>query len=889
MQRTFLGNDQPLLHLTANYLIKRYHQKGQLNLQNMILVLQEQQAISRLEEILAEKAETLDPAWYPPEFLTIGALPERLYELKKPLADDLTQCFAWLAAIDRLDSDNPDLLYRLIPSPPRQDDLEARAALGRMFAKLHRELAADTLDFIHVAELCRKLNIESESNRWHALAKLQEKYHATLDSLGIWDAQSARLFALEHPEEFEIKHAQFQNAGTEILLVGVADMNLAQKEMLRHFQDIITPLVFAPESWANRFDDFGCLIPHVWQDVRIEISDEQIHIVESANEQAEQVLRCLTRLQGKYAPPEIIIGVPDKQVIPFIERQLEQADVKTRLVAGKSIRQTSVYRFLETLLAYIETPSFAHYATLVRHPDVETSTLISELDRYHTDRLPVDWQVENTPFCELLDTQDLAVILDKIISEQNKDDAYQKILEALSQIEEIPAKLLPDLSLADTIRLVLTQVGSTAIPIPHEPKAIELVGWLHLAMDDAEIIIVSGMNDGIVPAFQSSDMFLPDTMRRNLALEDNSRRYARDAYALSCLLATRQDDPKRVQLIGSRRSVEGDPMLPSRLFFADEDEIVAKRVKRFFAERREVLPKIQFPAESRSTVVFAPPQIPKNAGRAIREMSVTDFAKYKRCPYRFYLECCVKPKLRTLHDADTELPAGAFGSMIHDVLELFGKTGGIKTSTSAGQIRDFLVRAIRELVRQRYGEPSRPVIAIQAERAIKRLEAFADWQASWAAEYEILATELQFEGERFSLDVKDDAMRLRGRIDRIDRHKKTGELIVWDYKTGKILDPRQHIKGNDWVDFQLPLYYHLLGQHREYAGDLRRGFRLGYIVLPSDVTKTGSALANWDGVMLHTALDEARRIVASIWNNEFDMTTPPPRNCEAFAAICGDF
>jgi ATP-dependent helicase/DNAse subunit B len=394
------------------------------------------------------------------------------------------------------------------------------------------------------------------------------------------------------------------------------------------------------------------------------------------------------------------------------------------------------------------------------------------------------------------------------------------------------------------------------------------------------------MNDGSVPAFQTSDMFLHDGLRRKLSIEDNTRRFARDAYALTCLLATRQYDPKRTRFIGSRRSAEGDPMLPSRLFFAADDETVTKRVQFFFAEHREKLPRIQFTFQEKAPlVVFDSPKIPEHAGQAIKEMSVSEFAEYKKCPYRYYLK--YHYKLQTLNDEDTELDAGKFGSLIHDVLELFGKTKEMKDSVSAEKIRDFLVWALREKIHRQYGERPRSVVAIQAERARRRLEAFADWQANRALEYEILDTELHFSSDRFSLDVDGKTMGLKGRIDRIDRHKKTNELIIWDYKTGKADDPnKKHRNKDEWIDFQLPLYHHLLSQHPEYSGLLQKGFRLGYILLPPKATDTGSKFADWNLEMVLSAIDEARTIVRHIWNDSFEKTVPPPQYSEAFAAIC---
>jgi ATP-dependent helicase/DNAse subunit B len=326
-------------------------------------------------------------------------------------------------------------------------------------------------------------------------------------------------------------------------------------------------------------------------------------------------------------------------------------------------------------------------------------------------------------------------------------------------------------------------------------------------------------------------------------------------------------------------------MLPSRLFFAADHETVTKRVKHFFAEDRKELPTVTLPQKKKAAeITFTAPKIPERAGEVIQAMSVTEFKEYKTCPYRYYLK--YRFGLKTLNDADHELTALTFGNLIHKVLEFFGNTKELKDSTSAEEIKNFLVSNFQKLIRKQYGEQPRSVVSIQAERAIKRLEAFAHWQANWAQTHKILATELQFEENRFSLDVGNKTMGLRGRIDRIDWDVQKGELIILDYKTGSA-DPKQHISKGEWVDFQLPLYYHLLGQHREYGERLQHGVQLGYIVLPSEVAKTGDRLAQWDRPV-ESAIEEARKIVERIWNNDFPKTDPPPRHSEAFAAICNE-
>ncbi|MDR2705977.1 MAG: PD-(D/E)XK nuclease family protein [Planctomycetaceae bacterium] len=973
MRRIFLDWNRPLLPAVVDFFIKYFAKNGQLDLSRVVVTLPGRRAINRLEELLAEKVEKLadtkklDSVWYPPEFLTPGTLPEKFYELQKSIANELTQRFAWIHAVDQLDEDYHDLLLRVLPHPPKRDDLNARLALGKMIATLHRELAADALDFAAVAKLCHKLKIEDEVQRWNALTKLQEKYLHLLDSLDIWDLQTARLFAINQQDsnEFQRIYNNFNENGMQIFLLGLVDMNHAQKAILNKFSDFVTSIVFAPESFKEKFDDFGCLISGTWDHEKFllnpSIDDEQINIVERPEHQANAVLRKIASLGGKYAADEIIIGVPDPQVIPFIEQRLEQAKIPSRHVEGTPIKQTAVYRFLETVSAFLESQTFSAFAELVRHPDVETflqqdpkpkQDLLSELDRYHTEFLPVTvsdvWQskidTENPQYnqsfdllqiCwnrlkELIDvdsfspqkqsplvwTEKTVKMLQRLYGNDNSSEndelngktettttkvdsqfyrevteVRKKVKAAVEMLKDVPKELFPDVSFAETLRLILLQIESDNIP-PHENHdAVELIGWLDIAMDDAPIAIVTGMNDGFVPSFLTSDLFLPDKIRRELGIEDNRRRFARDAYALSVILGTRSSMKHNypVQLIGGRRSTEGDPMLPSRLFFATDNETITRRVQKYFGQIPEE-PEMSFTGKIKSgqpeKSTFNVPDV--EPIETPKSMRVTEFADYLQCPYRYYLKH--RLRLDNLDDTDEELDAPAFGTLIHEVLRQFGQSS-IKNSTSAETIASFLETALKNYVAKKYTEQPRPVIAIQTERALKRLEAFAGWQAQWAAAgHSICETELNFRNDSVFLDIDGQKISLHGRIDRIDKEEQTGRLIVLDYKTSDSApEPEKtHRKRNtngdiEWIDFQLPLYHYILRQSG-YSEEIA----LGYILLPKDVTKTEVKLAQWSLADIQEAVAQAEDIARHILNNDFKITDPPPRYSEAFAAICLD-
>jgi inactivated superfamily I helicase len=81
-----------------------------------------------------------------------------------------------------------------------------------------------------------------------------------------------------------------------------------------------------------------------------------------------------------------------------------------------------------------------------------------------------------------------------------------------------------------------------------------------------------------VPGTLNSDLFLPNTLRRQLGLLDNDRRYARDAYALHVLLASRRE----LRLVAGRHGREGEPLVPSRLSFATDRKAAAARARAVF-------------------------------------------------------------------------------------------------------------------------------------------------------------------------------------------------------------------------------------------------------------------------------------------------------------------
>ncbi|NLY02160.1 MAG: hypothetical protein GXY83_39250 [Rhodopirellula sp.] len=913
LSRVFLDWSGLPLHSAVDYLVARFRTPDRLDLEKTILALPGGRAGRRLMELLIDRAEQEKLALRPPMVVTVGQLPERLYVAKRPFADRLVQQLAWADALRKTGAKRLD---RVLPAVPAGDDLAGWLGLGGLLARLHTELAAENLTFEQVARRGQELPGFCEAGRWQALAEVQEKYLRLLDSLDLWDLQTARLVAIRERE---------CQTDAEIVLIGTADLNRVQKLMLDQVASKVTALIFAPDELAFRFDAYGCLDQDAWQDAAIPLRDEQIEVVGGPAAQATEVVRGLAKLGGRYRADQITVGVPDERLVPSIERQLTQCGIPTRYGVGRPTAQSPPYRLLSAMAEYLEGQRFAALASLVRHPAV-TDWLSARgldddwptlLDDYHSRHFPTSlgeqW-LGGDDDCQRLRAlsdgirdlvgdlrgsqrsvdqwcQPILDLLLRVFGRVPLDPrspggrsillACQQVHEVLAANRDIPAQLAPTVTATEAVQLVLDQVAAEQIPPPPAPGAIELLGWLELPLDDAPALIVTSVNEGVVPSSLNGDLFLPNQLRRQLGIEDNSRRYARDVYALSVLCASRE----RLTLIAARRTLDGDPLLPSRLLFAADPPIAARRAKRLFSgevssAEAVLLPGALMPAETSRLEVPRPRPLKKR----IASMRVTEFRDYLACPYRYYLRHCLD--LRCLSDTAQELDALAFGTLLHDVLADFGASP-VSASTDPQAITAFLSHTLDERIHGLYGKTPLPVIQIQAEQLRKRLAAFARWQAEWAAQgWRIEHVEKQPDKGKAVLMVDDEPMLLRGRVDRIDVNERTAARAILDYKSSNRAEPpdKTHRQQGQWVDLQLPLYRHLAK-----GMGLAEPFQLGYIALPKDTTRVSALLAEWTEADLADADDAAADVVRRIWAEEFwPPTSPPPRWFEEFAAICQD-
>jgi ATP-dependent helicase/nuclease subunit B len=927
--REFLGWHRSGLAAAVDWLKQRYADETSFELGNVTIALPGARAGRRLLELLVERAEAESLVLEPPRILTVGSLPECLYKPVRPLASSLARQWAWVAA---LIEEDPTDLARLFFQRPANGDWPRWLALADLLDELHTELGREGRDFNDVAAH-RNGRAEAfiDAPRWHGLARLQAGFLDQLQRAGLADTQAERLRAI---------HEKACLADFDIVLVAAADLPHVVRQMLDQVADRVTALVIAPQELSQRFGPHGDLSVDAWQNVTLDLRTEQVQIADGPSDQAMAVLGRIASWQGRYAAEQITVGVPDRNLAPFIQQQLAEADLPSRYVDGLPMSRTGPYRLLEAVADYLETKHFAALVALVRHPDVESRLAawlsdhefgpefgvepgewLSELDQYYRDHLPVvlnaRWlgtarrhslvkrvcaKIEKWLEALYEPPRRLAdwapSILELVLhsysfrewdrhhpNERMVVETCDAIRKALSEQQETAAIFAPKVSASEALRLTLRQIDGLVPPLPDE-AAIELLGWLELPLDDAPALIVTGFNDGLIPAAVNADSFLPNSIRRELKLLNNDQRYARDAYAMSVLLASRED----VTFVSGRRTSNNDPLLPSRLMFACDGPTVVERVGTFFHAVEEGS------SGTKRSPAFASPLVagqqeskfivprPLKLIEPVTALRVTEFKSYLSCPYRYYLRH--RLGLESLDDSADELDPGAFGSLAHEVLNDFGRGPGA-IATDVETVRAHLNEALDRLVAERYGGERLAAISVQVEQFRARMGAFAEWQAERAKEgWRIESTERKVEEEQAPLEVDGVLVYLHARIDRIDVHDATGRRMIFDYKTSDTAKSPEatHRRKDQWIDLQLPLYAHI-ARRLGIAGDIQ----LGYINLSKDLTKVDASLAEWNEAHLNDAIDTARQVVRDIRNGKFwPPASPPPDFSEDLAAICQD-
>ncbi|MDP6794780.1 MAG: PD-(D/E)XK nuclease family protein [Verrucomicrobiota bacterium] len=881
------------------------------DLRGTLLLLPTRQAGRRLRETLAGEMAKHGGGLFPPQMAT-PALMLTGDEVDDSVADTVACHWHWVTV---LQGEALGRYAALFPRLPSEVDFNWCRQMARSLHELRGILVDADCDCAAVAASGHG---DAECARWGDLAILESAYRASLAKVGLRDTHDAKRAAAAKPV--------LPGGVRRIVLMGITDLTplvqFALCQAAAHGM-IIESVVFGPKGGEELFDNWGRPVPERWAKRELPMANDQLHPSLDERTQSRDVVNWLKRYK-KNVYQTVCFGTSDPKVIPHLERELRGAGIRHFDPAGQPIRRTSLHAFLQSLLAVLQYPTFINADALLRLPDtwcwlaqqddsIQPTDLLRGLDELRLKHIPVDLAAatrlefvkrrEDEKIGSRITARNALRQMQRALGKMAKeplsvglagflkttfdgrefdsaDPADETCIAAVTNLNELLAKLdaaVPDRAkrhAAQELALVLDDLGRGALFPDRPADTIDLQGWLELAWEDAPHLIVAGANEGLLPESIHGDRFLPESLRAPLGLRSNDDRFARDAWLLELLVSSRGRDGRVDFFIGRQRH-NGDPLKPSRLLFRCPDDQLAKRVEQLFAD---LPPGGQPPAWTATW----PLRI--ESLKPVEHLSPTSIKAYLACPYRFYLRHVLRMESR---DFDLrEQDAREFGSLVHRVMELFGKDQTIRNSTSSEAIYNFLVAELKQQVEEDFGtEPPLP-LRVQQQIIERRLHHVAIVQTrERVAGWEIVEAERKFEKTL-------DGMTIRGTIDRVERNVDTGVVRVLDYKTsstakepsqthwGVYLEERDaeiaseyaRLDGRDvgkrapqrWLDLQLPIYAWAIEE--EHGAEVE----VGYFNIPSVGTNTGvSLLLPFDTGIQSSAMGCACGVVKDVASERF--------------------
>jgi ATP-dependent helicase/DNAse subunit B len=320
-----------------------------------------------------------------------------------------------------------------------------------------------------------------------------------------------------------------------------------------------------------------------------------------------------------------------------------------------------------------------------------------------------------------------------------------------------------------------------------------------------EAVFVCGLQEGEFPAGGSSEPFLSDADRREiaqasgLALPLREHQLDRERY-LFYVCASRAE--RRLVLSARTCGEEGEPEAQS--FFLDDVERLFPGLRR--SARRRSLSEVTWtpeeaptPAEwDRAVAAQRPAQPPAPVGPIALEAALASLGergavsagaieRFAGCPVSWLVEDVLRPV--ALEPDPERMIQGAYAHRVLELtfLRLRERTGDRRvTPANLEHAEQILLEALEEQAERYVSSPSRARVRAAVRRLEFELLRHLRYEADSSSKFEPEHLELKFgfdDGDSPQVELE-GGLRVRGRIDRVDRWGD--KVAVRDYKSGRV-------------------------------------------------------------------------------------------------------
>ncbi|PVW15231.1 PD-(D/E)XK nuclease family protein [Marixanthomonas spongiae] len=406
----------------------------------------------------------------------------------------------------------------------------------------------------------------------------------------------------------------------------------------------------------------------------------------------------------------------------------------------------------------------------------------------------------------------------KILNELKKqfqENPVQRVV--LYQLYQIFSKIealnhdYPHLDSVKTVQSLFAElVATTSLDFEGDAyEGLQIMGVLETRVLDFENIIVTSVNEGVLPTGKSNASFITYDLKKEFNLPLYTEKDAIYTYHFYHMLQR----AKEVTLLYNNHSEGINTGEKSRFLLQLEIEKQANHT----ISKTVLSPKITPTVQTMKTIEKTDAVMQRLQEIAGKGFSPSALTSYIRNPIDFYFQKILR--LQETEEVEETVAANTLGTIVHDTLEIFYKPHEGKLLTS--EILNNLKPKIEEEVTKQFkdtfkgGTFDKGKNLIIFEVAKRYIENFINHEIS-----EIKAgNEIKIISIENNLDVDlpiselPFPVKIRGKVDRVDQYN--GQLRIIDYKTGKVA--QNNVELVDWEEISLDYKYSKSFQVLAYA------------------------------------------------------------------------
>ena len=485
-----------------------------------------------------------------------------------------------------------------------------------------------------------------------------------------------------------------------------------------------------------------------------------------------------------------ILVTNDRNLSRRVILQMKRWNIELDDSAGVPLSKTSVGRFFLQIAQAAQTGLNQDFLSMLKHPlccdgqpfdafrksvhkwekekrqkpltpNFELSSDLNEFFSLFSNPVLIPFDVFLTAHITLAES--LAASADKSGAERlwvgDDGKALAHLLEELKtlsdKIPEVEANFYPAL-----IRSFLQTVGVRPKYGMH-PR-LDILGPIEARLQQADLVILAGMNEGSFPQIPDADLWLNRPMRKECGLPSPEEKISQQAHDFCHLFLAPQ-----VVLTRSLKQ-DGTPTIPSR--FLRRLEAVLKASDIDFISEKENLNHLLYATDSYEPIL-RPAPVPPLKTRP-QKLSVTEIEKWMRDPYFIYAKHILK--LKRLDDLDKIPSILEYGNAVHEAFENF-----VLLPYENQKLDTLQKMGMDAFLKYGFDKTTLSFFWTRFQKT-----------ASWFVEIQKKISELDVKSYpekrgSVTLTIKDKSFILYGKTDRIDV-AKDGTVTIVDYKTGSV-------------------------------------------------------------------------------------------------------